>query len=279
MIYDCFTFFNELDLLDIRLNVLNDVVDRFVLVEATHTHQFKPKPLYYSDNKERFKAFEHKIIHIIVDDLPKAKNSWDMERFQRNAIARGIKDCMPGDTIIVSDLDEIPDPKKIKQFENEPGLKVFQQKNFYYYLNCLALDEEWYGSVMAFRNDFDEPQKLREVAKEMHARNKKVLTKPLYRFFRSLGNPVLRKKITLVDNGGWQFGYLGNVDNAIQKIEAFAHDEYNKTEFKDKEAIAQRIRSGKDLFGRDLNYTFVEFDNSFPEYILQNKERLKHLIR
>jgi beta-1,4-mannosyl-glycoprotein beta-1,4-N-acetylglucosaminyltransferase len=83
----------------------------------------------------------------------------------------------------------------------------------------------------------------------------------------------------LIDDGGWQFGYLGNVDNAIQKIEAFAHDEYNKSEFKNKEAIQERIRSGKDLFGRDLNYTFVELDNSFPEYILLNKERLKHLIR
>jgi len=279
MIYDCFTFFNELDLLDIRLNILNDVVDKFVIVEATDTHQGKPKPLYYSDNKERFKAFQHKIIHVVVDDFPSNASAWTREQIQRRKISGGLEDCGPDDVIVVSDLDEIPDPKKIRQFQNDPGLKVFQQKNFYYYLNCLALDEEWYGSVMAFRKDFDDPQDLREVAKEMHARNKKILRKPLYRFVRSLRNPLLRKKITLIDNGGWQFGYLGSVDNAIQKIEAFAHDEYNKSEFKNKEAIQERIRSGKDLFGRDLNYTFVELDNSFPEYIILNKERLKHLIR
>src|SRR5689334_5945992 len=117
MIYDCFIFFNELELLDIRLNILNEVVDKFVLVEATQTHQYKPKPLYYSDNKERFKAFHDKIIHLIVDELPPnptngPRNSWDMERFQRNCIARGLNDCKPDDVIIISDLDEIPDPKK-----------------------------------------------------------------------------------------------------------------------------------------------------------------------
>jgi len=284
MIYDCFTFFNELDLLDIRLNILNDVVDKFVLVEATHTHQYKHKPLFYSDNKERFKAFNEKIIHIIVDELPpkpasKERNSWDMERFQRNAIARGLTGCKPTDTIIVSDLDEIPTPGKIKEFHNDPGLKVFHQKNFYYYLNCISVDEEWYGSVMAFYEDVHTPQVARELSKEMHARKKKLLSNPFYRFIRSLKYPVFRKKITLIEDGGWHFGYLGNEDRALQKIEAMAHDEYNKSEFKDKEAIRQRMSSGKDLFGRDLNYSFVDLDKSFPEYILQNKERLKHLIR
>lgn len=279
MIYDCFIFFNELDLLEIRLNILNEVVDKFVLVEASKTFTGKPKPLYYKENEQRFAAFKDKIVHRVIEDFSATGSAWDRETAQRNGILEAIAGCNPNDVIIISDLDEIPDPKRIKQFQNEPGLKVFEQKNFYYYLNCAALDEEWYGSVMGFFHDVSTPQDWRSLAKEMHARNKKVLRKPLYRFFRSLSNSALRKKITLIGNGGWQFGFLGGAEKIVEKIEAFSHTEFDKAEFKNKDTVISNIQSGKDLFGRDLNYTFVELDSSFPEYILLNKERLKHLIR
>lgn len=289
MIFDCFIFFNELDLLDIRLNVLDPVVDKFVLVEATHTHQGKLKPLYYSDNHERFKAFKDKIIHVVVDDVPTpsifgwlkpstARGSWEMEIYQRNAIARGLKGCKPGDTVIISDLDEVPNPKKITTFHNRPGIKVFHQKNFYYYLNCVSLSEEWYGSVMGYYRDLNSPQGFRSVSKEMHARGKKILENPLFRLSRAIKNPLLMKEVTLVNDGGWHFGYLGSADHVIAKIEAFAHDEYNTNEFKNKEALQQKIKAGKDLFGRGLDYKFIELDDSFPDYILENRDKLKHLI-
>jgi beta-1,4-mannosyl-glycoprotein beta-1,4-N-acetylglucosaminyltransferase len=278
MTYDCFIFFNELDLLDIRLNVLNNVVDKFVLVEATHTHQRKPKPLYFSDNRKRFKQFDEKIIHVVVDELSPTQGSWGMERYHRNAIARGLKNCKPDDTIIISDLDEIPDPKKITEFYNVPGFKVFQQKNFYYYLNCISMSEDWYGPVMGLYRDMDKPQDFRSISKEMHARGARLLKDPLYRFLRSFTNRDLMKKITAVENGGWHFGYLGTTDHILAKIEAFAHDEYNTDEFKNKAALQERIKSGKDLFGRDLHYSFVELDGSFPDYIIENKDRLSHLI-
>lgn len=289
MIFDCFIFFNELDLLEIRLNILNPVVDKFVLVEATYTHQRKPKPLHYADNKERFKEFNDKIIHIVVQELPPrsfrfwksdtAKGAWEMEIYQRNAIARGLIYCKPDDAIIISDLDEIPDPKKVKQYYNEPGFKAFHQKNFYYYLNCISLSEDWYGSVMGFYRDMSRPQNFRSISKEMHARGTRLLKDPVYRFFRSLVNPDLRRKITPIDNGGWHFGYLGSSEHIIAKIEAFAHDEYNTAEFKNKEMLQEKIKNGKDLFGRDHDYTFIPIDSSFPDYILQNTTRLKHLIR
>jgi beta-1,4-mannosyl-glycoprotein beta-1,4-N-acetylglucosaminyltransferase len=288
MIYDCFIFFNELDLLDIRLNILNSVVDKFVLVEATHTHQRKPKPLYFDINKERFKDFSDKIVHVVVEELsPKTfalwksdttKGAWEMEIYQRNAIARGLKDCKSEDTIIISDLDEIPDPGKIKEFYKMPGFKAFRQRNFYYYLNCVSLSEDWYGSVMGHYGDMRKPQDFRSISKEMHARGTRLLKDPLYRFFRCLVNPDLRKKITPIENGGWHFGYLGSADHIVAKIEAFAHDEYNTHEFKDKSTLQEKIKSGKDLFGRDLQYSFLELDNSFPDYIITNQHQLKHLI-
>ena len=118
MIYDCFTFFNELDLLEIRLNILNDVVDKFVLVEATKTFSGKDKPLYYEQNKKRFAKFQDKIIHVIVDDFPKPDDktqdvAFMMESYQRNAILWGLKSAKDNDVVIIADLDEIPNPETV----------------------------------------------------------------------------------------------------------------------------------------------------------------------
>src|SRR5579859_7699219 len=139
MVYDCFTFFNELDLLEIRLNVLNSVVDKFVLVEATLTHQGKPKPLYYNENKARYSGFHDKIIHVIVDKYPdyEGKSSWVLEHHQRNMIMQGLKECQPDDTILISDLDEIPRPELIKVYEHSKGIKIFRLSVYYYFINCV----------------------------------------------------------------------------------------------------------------------------------------------
>lgn len=131
MIYDCFAFFNELDLLEIRLNELDPVVDKFVLVEATRTFQKQPKPLYFEENKSRFKDFEHKIIHVVVDEYPnffsrfRIPTPMDYDNHQKNQIIRGLKDAKPDDVIIYSDLDEIPRAEKIMQYKDVPGIKIF----------------------------------------------------------------------------------------------------------------------------------------------------------
>ena len=90
MIIDCFPFFNELDLLEIRLNVLNDVVDKFVLVEASKTQSLIDKPFYFEENKDRYSKFLDKIIHVKITDYPK-KDGWAMENYQRNCIVKGLQ--------------------------------------------------------------------------------------------------------------------------------------------------------------------------------------------
>ena len=111
-IYDCFTFYNELDLLEIRLNELDPIVDHFVLCEAPVTFKGKPKPLLFKENRERFERFLPKIAHIVVDDMPTGPDKksvyWQRQTFQRNAIRRGLGDADADDFIILSDLDEIP---------------------------------------------------------------------------------------------------------------------------------------------------------------------------
>lgn len=118
-IYDCFQFFNELDLLEIRLNVLNDHVDYFVLTESTVTFSGLNKPLYYQENKDRFEKFNDKIIHVVVEDTPDG-NPFERDVFQKNAIIRGLQDCEDDNIILTSDLDEIPDPEIV-----DPGSLTF----------------------------------------------------------------------------------------------------------------------------------------------------------
>jgi beta-1,4-mannosyl-glycoprotein beta-1,4-N-acetylglucosaminyltransferase len=141
-IYDCFTFFNELELLEIRLNTLYDYVDKFVIVEATKSHTNQPKELFFENNKEKFKQFSDKIIHIIVDEFPpiiqewfaqdiyennEKKGNWGLENFQRNQIMKGLIDANDEDVIIITDLDEIPVPERIAEYKEileRPDIKL-----------------------------------------------------------------------------------------------------------------------------------------------------------
>ncbi|MGN1154356.1 MAG: glycosyl transferase GT17 family protein, partial [Candidatus Gastranaerophilaceae bacterium] len=140
MIYDCFTFFNELDLLEIRLNVLNDYVDKFVLVESTKTFTGMDKPLYYKENKERFSHFNDKIIHIVLDETPN-EYAWHNECIQRNSISKGLTNCNDDDIILISDLDEIPTPEFIHKYKDIEGIKLFEINQYCYFLNCKAISQ------------------------------------------------------------------------------------------------------------------------------------------
>jgi beta-1,4-mannosyl-glycoprotein beta-1,4-N-acetylglucosaminyltransferase len=112
MIFDCFLFFKEFDVLDLRLNILNEAVDFFVLAEANITFSGQRKPFYFEQQKDQFKAFLPKIIHVkIEDDPPVVTSAWDREFWQRDATARGLKDAQPTDYVMYSDVDEIPNRK------------------------------------------------------------------------------------------------------------------------------------------------------------------------
>jgi beta-1,4-mannosyl-glycoprotein beta-1,4-N-acetylglucosaminyltransferase len=273
MIYDCFAFFNELDLLEIRLNELDSVVDRFVLVEATRTFQKKPKPLYFAENKQRFARFLTKIEHVVVDHYPhffskfRIPTAWDYDDHQKEQILQGLKNCRPEDVIIVSDVDEIPRPELITQFAHVPGIKVFKQRLYYYFLNCFIRKYPepipvengimyWQGTVMLNYRDIKNIQKTR----------------------LNRGTRESNSKITVIPEGGWHFSYLGGVKKVIEKIEAYAHQEHNKDEFKDPDRILKVISQGGSLYGEKLDSEIVPIDASFPRFVQENQKALKELI-
>ena len=271
MIFDCFIYYNEMELLELRLNTLNHLVDYFVLVESNKTFTNKDKEFHFENNKDKFQKFLDRIIHVKVEDAPGSDKAWVREAHQRNCIMRGLKDCRPDDLIIISDVDEIPNPRALNLFlQNRltprvPGSSVkknpfklfmnlywridggdnllnrshvvFEQDLFYYFVNCKT-NAKWRGSILTRFKNISLPARLRD----------------------------LRDVLPGLPNGGWHFSYLGGADRIIDKIKAFSHTEMDRPEFTSVESVEKRIKNGQDLFCREKidRFEFIEINPSFP---------------
>lgn len=256
-IIDCFLFFNELDLLEIRLNALAPYVDRFVLCERAVTHSGQPKPLFFQENKERFKDFP--IVHLIqppaenMVSIPGTRDgrAWKLEHRQRDYLTNGFMDAKPDDWIMLSDLDEIPDMTKW----DGKSEGAFKQKMYYYYLNCYTGVNNWKGTIL---------QKRGSITADMNdVRNH-------------------RNHYPTIVVGGWHFSTLGPADNIVYKIQSFAHCELNKPEFVDH--IAEKLQTLKDPYNRGADNwrqhpqeMKIEMPDG-PQYLLDNRDKYKHLL-
>ena len=280
MTYDCFSFFNELDLLEIRLNVLKDVVDKFVLVEAGETHAGKPKPLYFKENVSRFAEFKDRIIYVCIEKFPEiCKTDWGRENFQRNAIAEGLKNARDDDTILISDLDEIPRPEKIVKYAGTSGIKVFDQRYYAYYLNYVnVLQQYWHGTRMLSYRDFchvfDGIDTIKNDLLPEWVNEGTTASKIRCRWL-----PRSRGKTTIIKDGGWHFTSLGGVQVLAEKVRSFAHQEYNPGEDKlDISALERLIKQGRGPFWEMRCYGIPLETSDLPSYILSNTEKYSPLI-
>ena len=267
-IYDCFSYLDEDLLLKLRLNILNKYVDYFIIIEGSKTWQNNKKNLNFDINK--FKKFQEKIIYIPVTDLPDGDNPYDRENFQRNAISRGIRDAKDDDIIIISDLDEIPDPKKIRSFKHEMRFAVFKQLHFYYKLNLHSQKNPfWYGSRICVKKYLRSPQWLR---------NLKFKKRPFWRIDKLRLNNI-------IEDGGWHFCNLKEPERLLYKYKNLCETD-DPHIFKEKidekflnlDEIKKRINDGSDIIGRDENYKPIKLDFRFPDYILEKRNDLKDWI-
>ena len=170
MIYDCFTFYNENNILNKRLLYLNNGIDKFVVVESTVTHRGNPKELYF-DISVFPEEIQKKIIHIVVEDNPTDKDPWTRENHQRVCIQRGLNDATDDDIILVSDVDEIPNEIVVKQLDsvlnnNDLNIVSFHMYAFEFSLMNMQVREPWFGTV-AIRYKFMKensitPQQMRQ---------------------------------------------------------------------------------------------------------------------
>ncbi len=266
-IYDCFQFFNEEHILELRLNILDEFVDFFVITESTCDHQGKTKKLNFQP--EKFNKFRKKIIYIVVEDtaeIIKKEHNWGeslVEQHQRNSIMKGLKKSSDEDLIILSDVDEIPNLKKLHLFDKKNKYAVFSQKMFNFKLNLLNENESnWHGSKMCLKKNLKSPQWLR---------NLKFKKYPFWRIDKP-------KNLQIIENGGWHFAYIQTAENISKKIKSFSHGEFNTSDFTDEKKIEEKIKLYKDIFNRGFKYKKIELDHTFPKYILDNKEKLKQWI-
>ena len=268
-LYDCFMYFDEDMLLDIRLNTLNNIVDKFVIAEATKTHSGKDKKLNF--DLKKFSKFKDKIEYLVIEDLPKNvksyKKNWSenhlRDQFQRNSLSRGLENCDENDLIMISDLDEIPDPEKIKKFELKKKYGCFLQKNFHQKMNLLNTTiKYWAGTKICVKKYLKSPQWLRDI---------KIKKRPFWKFYRP-------KQPQILIDGGWHFNDLKKPEELLKKIQSYAHQEYNNKKFNDISKINERVRNNKDLYDRDYNFEIVKIDNNYPKFIQDNKLRYKDWI-
>ena len=264
-IYDCFQYFDEDHMVDLRFNILNDYVDYFVISESTKTHQGKSKKINFDVNN--FPKFKQKIKFIIADYKDKilfdnhTGGESPIEQHQRNSLINGIKDAAPDDLIILSDNDEIPDLTKLNLINNKKKFFAFSQKMFMYKLNLQNLNESnWIGSKITKKKYISSMQSLR---------NLKFKRYPFWR---------IDKRSLQIIEGGWHFSFLKKPDQILKKIKSFSHGEFNKEGLSEEE-IVDKIQKSEDIFNRGFELKKVVIDNTFPKYIVDNQKKfLKWII-
>lgn len=274
-IYDVFTFFNELDLLEIRLNILCPHVDYFIIIECTETFSGLPKKLYYEENKERFKKFQDKIIHFVVDDTPTDENDlrrrlhdsncsaldreiitntlmsgnvpkgvvhWLKEFYQKEMMKKALIGLSDNDICYISDVDEIWNPEIIIDYSKN---KIYRlgQLSYAYFLNNRS-NEYWEGTLVTRYS---------------------IIKKSCLNHLRIKCN----SSHVLMKNGGWHFTNQGGAELIRKKIEAsYSQNDFNKDEIKSK--IQERILDNQDYLGR--KYKFWTDEKDLPKYILDHKD-------
>lgn len=266
-IYDCFPFYNELDLLDLRLAELYDHVDHFVIVEATTTFQSNPKELYLKDNWDRYAQYHDKMIHVIVDDAPGDPDAWVNDIFQRNAIMRGIVNADDEDIIIVGDADEILRPETIDHMRANPkDIMGFRTPYFNFKLNYMLVNnsESYCVWIVACKKKYLE-------APDAFRGTRFALTQ--------LPMNYEDDTIRMYEHAGWHFTYLGDDEFIRNKIKSFAHTELNNNDVLSKINVDDMIKRGVGFNPLDARpFVQVAVDDYFPKTVVDNIDKYKDRI-
>ena len=295
-IFDCFMYFDEEVVLDVRLNTLDKYVDYFVIVESSFSHKGDNKNLMFNHNK--FEKFKNKIIYLVYDKQPKGieavnendsedeksrkyiLNAARRENGQRNFIQNGLNKAEDNDIILISDVDEIPNFESINLEKIKNQLIFFEQSLFYYKLNRYLPNFIWYGTKGCKKKYLKSPQWLRNI------KNKKFL---FWRLDTLLSDTKYMNKY-YINSGGWHFSNLKNAEDIEIKLKSYLHHRDYEVEELGLKKINELIKNNQtvyDMFGDKISKKYgddkrkklekYEFSN-LPEYIKLNKDKLKEWI-
>ncbi len=293
-IFDCFMYFDEDIVLDVRLNYLDKYVDKFIIIESKYNHKGEKRtPLF---NIDKFKKFENKIKYILTNKIPtgieniKADdnkseiyrksifNAWKRENLQRNQISEGLSDAQEEDWVIISDLDEIPNLSEIKLKNINDNFVFFKQDMMYYKFNLRLENYIWVGSKACKIKNLESPQWIRDIKDRKYSwwRVDTYFSKKKY------------NNILFVENGGWHFSYLKNPKDIEKKLKSYLHHiDYDLNPVGEK-GIQEMINNKKTIYNIKADQKENKFDgtnklnkiniNLLPSYILENKDKLKDWI-
>ena len=284
-------FFDEEMLLDLRLNIMDKYVDKFVIAEATYMHSGMPKKLSFDIKK--YKKFEDKIIYLVVNDEPKdllkiksqddnntklkkmTDNAKKREMHQINKVSEGLKDADSDDLILISDLDEIPNLKNLNFEKINRKIFFFKQKMYYYKLNLLYESFDWYGSKACKKKYLTSPENLRS------SKNKKYSS---WRFDILFSN-LKHRSVHFVNDGGWHFSNIKTPEDLEIKMLNFLHHvDYQQSGLK-LEDLKKLIKEKKIMYDHTIDKRGDKWKEGkklkisdlkeLPEYISRNISKYK----
>lgn len=259
-IFDCFLYNGEIDVLLLRLHELHDVVDAFVVVEATRTFSGNSKPLHLRAQWALVKAFAPKIRYVVVADDIGEREAWDREHFQRNRITQGLRDAAPDDLVCLSDVDEIPRSvilSKLREGRAQPlGFKLDFSYFFLNYRNTAGPE-----AALAWNCAF--PKSLLAV----HA------PEELRHGIRNGSIPARH-----IDKAGWHFSYLSDLAGIKKKISDFSNQEFNNPAFLDSIDIEKIVERRGDFFSRPGFVWGIGSTDDLPRHVQQHPDLYKNKI-
>lgn len=294
MIYDCFLFYDEDVLLDIRLNTLCNHVDRFVIVESRYTFAGKKRENLHFDIS-KFEKFKDKIIYVVNEAIPRIhthefksnssivrpgeSDPWENETIARNAIMLGLKHAQDDDIIIISDVDEIIKPECISLFSHAHICTTVHQDFFNYKFNIQVM------------NDDGSPRKckLPKMVKLKTLKGFFQCQPDLLRNVKRRGTPIrdswirwnwLKYRTKIVENGGWHFSWVMTDERISEKMSTISHTEHNTPEFNNPDHIRRCVENNLDLWNRPRVMKVLPVTNEYlPSYLVDKKEELADFIR
>ena len=289
-IYDCFTYFDEDLILDTRLNIMNDYVDYFVIVESTYNHNGERRELKFDINK--YQKFKNKIKYIVWDEVPEniekindndteivrehkfINNAVKRDNGQRNYVVKGLDDAEDNDLILLSDLDEIPSLKTIDLKNIKTKIIIFDQIMCYYKFNLAIPNYKWFGTRACLKKDLKSPQWLRNIK----ARK--------YSFYRLdiLFNEKKFNNIQLIKNGGWHFTNIKTPEEIHYKYKSYCHHREYELSGMNSDKIKKIIESKHTIYdlkvdqrtnkiGKGMKLINLK-DHELPDYIISKKNSL-----
>ena len=293
-VFDCFMYFDEEIVLDLRLNMLDPYVDYFVIVESIFTHKGDRRELKF--NHEKFNKFKRKIIYLTYDDKPKdieeindedseneksrkfILNAAYRENGQRNFISKGLRDAEDEDVILISDVDEIPNLENINLKKINQKIMLFKQNMFYYKFNLKLPNLVWSGTKACKKKYLKSPQWLRNIKDKNY---------PWWRFDVFFSDTKY-SNIKIFKNGGWHFSYIKSPEDIEKKLKSYLHHVEYELNPLGKEKISELINQKKAVYNLRVDSRLNKFNegdelkkldlNLLPKYVRDNMNIFKDWI-